>query len=170
MVTRSNRRNKRSKTGETTPKASNLRRRLRVGAAGAVLAATSLVGVLGFGSSPAYATADGCHVWTSPITIVGHVIPEGEYCFGVVGNGTTIDYTTGNFMTAVIYNYSEVVRFYDSYGNNYSTFYEPEHYGNAYGTHAWSTNIHGTAKAGGRVCGSLTSSGVAVATVCEGIS
>jgi len=170
MLIRSNGRHKQAKTGETTPKASNLGRRLRVGVAGAVLAAASLVGILGFGSSPAYASANGCHVWFTPITIVGHVIPEGEYCFGVVGSGTTIDYTTGNFITAVIYNYSEVVRFYDSHGNNYDTFYEPEHYGNAYGTHAWSTNIHGTARAGGSVCGSLTSSGFTVATVCEGIS
>jgi hypothetical protein len=170
MLTRSDGRRKRSETSKTTPKGHNLRRRLGVGAAGVVLAAASLVGVLGFGSSPAYASADGCHVWTSPITIVGHVIPEGDYCFGVVGTGTTIDYTTGSFITGVIYDYSEVVRFYDSRGNNYATFYEPEHYGNAYDTHNWTTNIHGTAKAGGRVCGSLTSSGAVVVTVCEGIS
>lgn len=133
----------------------------------------STAGVIAGTSSPAFATADGC-TFFSPLTFVFDdmtiSIPGGQYCFGINGNGTQVNFTTGAYQTARMYNYAEAVRFYDNHGNNYATFWTPEHLGWAYGPHSWATNIHGTAKAGGRVCGSLTSSGHVVATVCEGIS
>jgi hypothetical protein len=148
----------------------NPRRWYRRGGAAALLAIASLAGTFMLGNVPtASATATGCHIWAY-VVVDGYPAPTGEYCFGVIGSGTTVANTTGSYETAYLYNYSEVVRFYNSSGSNYATFYGPVHYGYAYGPHSWSTGIHGTAQAGGRVCGSLTSSGVAIATVCEGIS
>lgn len=80
-----------------------------------------------------------------------------------------MNFTDGNVNSPAIYNRSEVVRFYDRYGNNYATFWEPTAYGYTYGFHYWQTNIRGTAQAGGRVCRTLLSSGAGVATACEGI-
>ena len=99
-------------------------------------------------------------------------IPTGYYCFGVNGKGPKVNYTTGGFTTAWLYNYTEVVRFYNADGVNFKTYIEPVHYGYAYGAHDWRTGIHGTfnAAAGGRVCGSLLASGVKIATKCESIS
>jgi hypothetical protein len=69
-----------------------------------------------------------------------------------------------------MYDYGEIVRFYDGDGHLYYTFYEPEHHGYAYGDHRWKTGIHGTAKAGGEACGTLTAAGKAIATACVDIS
>lgn len=158
-----------SKTRESGRKADKLNRRFRASAAAAAIVAVSAAGLIAGNSSPAFATADGC-TFFHVIRFAGYTIPGGQYCFGINGRGTTVNFTTGAYQTAVTYNYSEVVRFYDSHNNDYATFYKPVHYGWAYGPQSWTFNIHGTAKAGGRVCGSLTSSGVAIATVCESIS
>lgn len=147
------------------------------------LLATGVLAVAGVGATvigtaaPAMASASGCTFWGGisvrvviddvPVTL--H-IPAGEYCFALNGNGPKVNYTTGGYTTAWLYNYTEVVRFYNAYGSNYKTFTEPVHYGYAYGAHDWRTGIRGTFQPGGRVCGSLLSAGVTIARNCEGIS
>jgi hypothetical protein len=135
----------------------------------AAIAAVVLSGVAGVAAPSAQASAVGC-TWFGTYVVGGHTIYAGQYCFGINGSGTWVNFTDGSVNTPAIYNRSEVVRFYDRYGNLYAAFYEPEAYGYTYGFHYWQTGIHGWAKAGGRVCGTLTSSGAGVATACEGIS
>ena len=112
--------------------------RLRAGL-GAAVVAMSTAGVIAGTSSPAFATADGC-TFFSPLTFVFDdmtiSIPGGQYCFGINGNGTQVNFTTGAYQTARMYNYAEAVRFYDNHGNNYATFWTPESiFGWAYGPH-----------------------------------
>lgn len=119
-------------------------------------------------STPAHADASGCTLWGGEeIPVIDVTIDTGEYCFGVKGNGTQVDWTDGSFNTTFITDWTEIVRFYDGYGNNYATFNEPVT-PNSYGFNYWTTHIHGTAKLG-RVCGTLLTEGVEIATACEGI-
>jgi hypothetical protein len=113
------------------------------------------------------ASALGCARW-GYVHVAGVSLPTGQYCFGINGSGTTVNNTTGSINTPVIYNYEEVVRFYDGYGNNYRTYYQPTHWGASYGSQFWSTGVHGTAQRGS-VCGELTSNSVVVVKVCESI-
>lgn len=134
----------------------------------ALAGAGAVAGAAFIAASPASASAVGC-TWFGSYSIAGHTIYSGQYCFGINGSGTRVNFTDGSANSPAIYNRSEVVRFYDSRGSLYATFYEPTSTGYTYGYHYWQTGINGTAKAGGRVCGTLTSSGAALATACEGI-
>lgn len=139
-------------------------KRMGVALAGAGVVIGSAVAT----ASPASASAVGC-TWFGSYNVAGHTVYSGQYCFGINGSGTTVNFTDGSVNSPAIYNRSEVVRFYDRYGSNYATFWGPTSYGYTYGFHYWQTGIHGTANAGGRVCGTLLSSGAAIATACEGI-
>jgi hypothetical protein len=141
-----------------------------------LLLATGLLTVIGVAgslvatSAPAMASAVGCTRYGSVyIPVVKFSIPTGQYCFGINGSGATVNFTDGSVDTAWIVNYSETVRFYDGHGHNYYTYNGPVHAGYAYSYHYWQTSIHGSAVVGGRVCGTLMSSGTAVATACESI-
>jgi hypothetical protein len=118
---------------------------------------------------PASASALGCAGFAR-FHVDGIPIYGGNYCFGVWGSGSYVNFTDGDVNTPMIYNRSEVVRFYDSHGSNYATYWGPTSYGWTYGYHYWRTGIHGNFRSGGRVCGTLLSSGHGVATVCHGIS
>jgi hypothetical protein len=146
---------------------SKLSRRARLALVAGLMVLVPVVGVAAT-ASPAAASSGWCTTYGSKnIPGVG-TLPTGVYCFGVIGNGLQVDYTTGELDTGWIVNYSEVVRFYNNSGYNYSTFWGPVHNGYAYGDHAWNTNIHGTAQAGS-VCGILMSSGQVVTSICRSI-
>jgi hypothetical protein len=133
---------------------------------GGALLVVTLLGSLVATAGPASATAGGCHFWGSVyIPILKVDLPNGEYCFGVSGSGTRVNYTYGNYTTMWLYDWTEVVHFYDQYGNVYATFREQLHGGYSYGGHAWRTTIHGTARKG-TACGTLLSDGLTVATAC----
>lgn len=130
-------------------------------------------------AAPAQASAYGCTRWgsvTIPVPDVGDVkVPVGVYCFGLVGSGQKIDYTQGNYYFLAgsidprLYNERERVQFFSNTGAVYDTVWEATHLGWRYGNQSWTTGIHGTARPG-RVCGSLVSAGVVIATACEDIS
>jgi hypothetical protein len=124
-----------------------------------------LVAAMLTNTTPASASATKCASW-GPVQVLGRNIPTGQYCFGVAGNGRRIDYTRGNFNTGWIYSPVEVVRFKDTKGREYATFYTYRASGWVTGGyHPWKTSIRGTARQG-TACGELLSSGAFVATTC----
>ena len=156
----------RARAGSLASLFKKLSRRARLALTAGLMVLVSAAGVTATAGS-ASASSGWCHTYGS-IKVGSDALPTGVYCFGVIGNGLHVDYTTGELDTGWIINYREVVRFYNDSGYNYSTFWEPVHNGYAYGDHAWDTNIHGTAQAGS-VCGILMSSGVVVTSICRSI-
>lgn len=126
-----------------------------------------LAAFVAIGIAPASATAIGCTRWGT-VHVPDATLYSGQYCFGVHGNGTTVDFTDGSINTPRIVNFTEVVHLYDNWGRSYATNYEGVHQGNAYGFHYWRSGLRGRARVG-TICGELLSSGVHVATVCERI-
>lgn len=122
-----------------------------------------LLGVVGI-ASPASATGTHCAKW-GVVRIWGHSLPTGQYCFSVVGSGTRVSFTSGSYNTGWIYNAGERVRFYDTRGTNYATWYTHQDYGTTYGYHYWTTGIRGNARYG-RACGEMLSSGAVIASAC----
>jgi hypothetical protein len=72
--------------------------------AGCALLVVTFLGSLVATVGPASASAGGCHFWGHVyIPIIGVDLPDGEYCFGVSGSGTTVNYTDGNYTTMWLY-------------------------------------------------------------------
>lgn len=121
------------------------------------------IAVTGTGAS---AAALGCGTFGT-IQVAGHAIPGGLYCFGVYGSGLTITGTESSAQTPIIYNESEIISVYDGSGSLRSIVETISRTGAAYGQHAWTTGYRPAIYNGGRICGSLRSSGTVISTVCH---
>ena len=117
----------------------------------------------------ASASANGCTYWGGlTIHVGGHAIglPGGRQCINVLGSGTYVTGVQGWWDTTYMYDSLEVIRFYDTHGNNYRTYYGPTHEGYAYGQLSYTKTLNSNMKPGS-VCTSALSGGVTVATACE---
>lgn len=139
----------------------NVRRRIISALAVTTIAIGASIG----SASPASASATNCSSW-GPVSVYGHSIPTGQYCFSVSGSGTRVNFTNSSINTGWIYSPQEVVHFKDTRSRTYATYYT---YGKSGwlvgGYHPWKTAISGTALPGA-ACGELLSSGVTIASAC----
>lgn len=136
-----------------------------------VLATVGAFGVVAATPGSAFANANGCTYWGGLTIHVGdHNIglPGGRQCINVVGSGTFVTGVQGWWNAGYMYDSLEVVRFYDTNGNNYRTDYGPTHWGYAYGQASFTETLNSYMRRGS-VCTSAVSGGVTVATACEQI-
>ncbi len=133
-----------------------------------MLCAFGMVGTVAIISAPA-ASASSTHcAWVSPVRIFGRTIPLGSYCFSVNGSGLNINNTLSSYEAGWVENLSERVDAIDTSGNTYASWWTYRGNGTLYGTHAWTSGIHGSARPGS-LCGHLFSNGIQIAAVCNGI-
>ena len=135
-------------------------------AAAAITVSAATVGAIAATSTDANAAALGCATFGT-VQVAGYTIPGGLYCFGVYGSGLTITGTDSSAQTVRIYNESEIIRVYDGNGSLRSTVTTISRTGATYGQQSWSTGYRPTIYNGGKICGSLRSSGTVIATVCH---
>ena len=141
-------------------------RRLCVALAGLSLV-LGISATTAIGATPAHASGTHC-AWVNPIRIFGRTIPLGSYCFSVNGSGLYVTGTLSSYNSGYVYSLSEHIDLFDNHGNDYYSYWDYSSSGTLYGAHAWSSGLHGWARAGS-ICGTLYSSGVQIARTCNSI-